>query len=244
MRSIRLFLYGIPAALILLVVAAFVNASFLSVAKKNEMSIGTIGEPSTLNPIQQADSASGQVAGLMFNGLLKYNQDLEVVGDLATAWDLSQETTFQFGSEEEAAKALSFLNEHQSSNSASITTIAGNGKNLTLTLSQPGLTDSENIAHILSEAGLHPLPFPPLDKGSKDRQFKAEPIIRFTLRKDVHWHDGAPFTSADVAFTYHAIMDARVASPSSSDFELVSALETPNPYSVVVRYKKPFSPPY
>ena len=242
MRSIRLFLYGIPAALILLVVAAFVNASFLSVAKKNEMSIGTIGEPSTLNPIQQADSASGQVAGLMFNGLLKYNQDLEVVGDLATAWDLSQETTFQFGSEEEAAKALSFLNEHQSSNSASITTIAGNGKNLTLTLSQPGLTDSENIAHILSEAGLHPLPFPPLDKGSKDRQFKAEPIIRFTLRKDVRWHDGAFFTSADVAFTYHAIMDARVASPSSSDFELVSALETPNPYSVVVRYKKPFSP--
>ncbi len=242
MRSLRLFLYGIPAALILLLVAAFVNASFLSVAKKNEMSIGTIGEPSTLNPIQQADSASGQVAGLMFNGLLKYNQDLELVGDLATTWDLSQETTFQFGSEEEAAKALSFVNRNQPSNSAGITTIAVNGKNLILTLGQPGLTESENIARTLTESDFHPLHFPALEKGSKERLFKAEPIIRFTLREDVRWHDGVPFTSADVAFTYHAIMDARVASPRSSDFELISSLQTPNPYSVVVHYKKPFSP--
>ena len=90
MRTLRLFLYGVPAALILLLVAAFVNATYLSVAKKNEMSIGTLGEPSTLNPIQQADSASSQVGGLMFNGLLKYNQNLEVVGDLATKWELSQ----------------------------------------------------------------------------------------------------------------------------------------------------------
>ena len=239
MRSIRLFLYGIPAALILLVVAAFVNASFLSVAKKNEMSIGTIGEPSTLNPIQQADSASGQVAGLMFNGLLKYNQDLEVVGDLATTWDLSQETTFQFATEEEATTACAALDgicwevplktSHE-------------GKLLFIQLQEPGLKTSDELEKILLKKGLHPLSFPPLEKEGKERPFKAEPTIRFTLRKDVHWHDGAPFTSADVAFTYHAIMDARVASPSSSDFELVSALETPNPYSVVVRYKKPFSP--
>jgi len=43
MRTIRLFLYGIPVLLVLLLVAAFVNATFLSVSKKNEMSIGTIG---------------------------------------------------------------------------------------------------------------------------------------------------------------------------------------------------------
>ena len=242
MRSIRLFLYGIPAALILLLAMAFLNASFLSVAKKNEMSVGTLGEPSTLNPIQQADSASAQVAGLMFNGLLKYNQDLDVVGDLATAWQLSQETTFQFGTGEEAAKARYLLDNKRVAGNWPITNIQTEGSNLIITLSQPGLTDSENIANTLTESGLHPLPSPPLDKGGKERSFKAEPIIHFNLRKDVRWHDGAPFTSADVAFTYHAIMDERVASPSSSDFELVSSLETPGPYSVVVRYKKPFSP--
>ena len=75
MRTLRLFLYGIPAALLILLAAAFLNATFLSVAKKNEMSIGTLGEPSTLNPIQQADSASSQVGSLIFNGLIKYNQN-------------------------------------------------------------------------------------------------------------------------------------------------------------------------
>ena len=243
MRSIRLFLYGIPAALILLLIAAFVNASFLSVAKKNEMSIGTIGEPSTLNPIQQADSASGQVAGFMFNGLLKYNQDLEVVGDLAASWGLSQETTFHFANASDANHAKSVL-ESLLPNYPSwpITGIKTVTNDLVITLSEPGLVDSQEISTHIYDSGCNPLPFPSLEKGDKGRPFKAEPIIRFTLRKDVRWHDGAPFTSADVTFTYHAIMDERVASPSSSDFELVCSLETPDPYSVVVRYKKPFSP--
>jgi len=244
MRTLRLFLYGVSAALILLLAAAFVNATYLSVAKKNEMSIGTLGEPSTLNPIQQSDSASSQVGGLMFNGLLKYNQDLEIIGDLATKWELSQETTFQFASEEEAQKAalpasqlntaLNFQGE--------ISNTERKGKNLVITLSQPGIEVTEKIAGFFEENDLHPLPFPPLEKGEKERSFLAEPIIRFTLREGVLWHDGAPFTSADVAFTYRAIMDERVASPRRSDFELVSRLQTPTPYEVVVRYKKPFSP--
>ena len=29
----------------------------------------------------------------------------------------------------------------------------------------------------------------------------------FTLRKDVRWHDGTPFTSADVACTMDALLD-------------------------------------
>ena len=254
MRSIRLFLYGIPALLAVLLVVAFVNASFLSVAKKNEMSIGTIGEPSTLNPIQQADSASAQVGGMMFNGLLKYNQDLEVVGDLATNWELSQETTFQFATEEEAKRALSQINLTRLSSDAlgsiaprpiqklSFLDIKIDGKKLIVILAQPGLTESESILGILTASNLHPLPFPPLEKGEKERPFKAEPIIHFTLRKDVRWHDGAPFTSADVAFTHRAIMDERVASPRRSDFELVSLITTPDPYTVIVHYKKPFSP--
>jgi len=110
MRSIRFFLYGIPALLVVILIAAFVNATFLSVSKKNEMSIGTLGEPSTLNPIQQADSAASEVAGMMFNGLLKYSRDLEIIGDLATDWTLSQESTFRFQNHEEALKSRDFLN--------------------------------------------------------------------------------------------------------------------------------------
>lgn len=252
MRTLRLFLYGIPAAFLLLLAAAFVNATYLSVARKNEMSIGTLGEPSTLNPIQQADSASSQVGGLIFNGLIKYNQDLEIVGDLSTRWELSQETTFRFATEEEANKALSLLNVKRGSNHGlstptgpaklPITQILTKGSSLIITLSQPGLNDSEEIAKSITESGLHPLPFPALEPSGRERPFKAEPIIRFTLRKGVRWHDGVPFTSADVAFTCRAIIDEKVASPRRSDFELVDSVETPDPQTVVVRYKKPFSP--
>ena len=244
MRTLRLFLYGVPAALILLLVAAFVNATYLSVAKKNEMSIGTLGEPSTLNPIQQADSASSQVGGLMFNGLLKYNQNLEVVGDLASKWELSQETTFQFATEEEAKTAALPASQLNTAFNfkGEISNTEQKGKNLVITLHQPGLEVSEKIAGFFEKNDLHPLPFPALEPGEKERPFLAEPIIRFTLRDGVRWHDGAPFTSADVSFTYRAIMDERVASPRRSDFELVSQLETPAPLQVIVRYKKPFSP--
>jgi len=244
MRSLRLFLYGIPVALLLLLAAAFINATYLSVAKKNEMSIGTLGEPSTLNPIQQADSASSQIGGLIFNGLIKYNQDLEIVGDLATGWELSQETTFQFATEEEAKTATIPASQLNTAFNfkGEISNTEQKGKNLVITLRQPGLEVSEKIAGFFEKNDLHPLPFPALEPGGKERPFKAEPIIRFTLRDGVRWHDGAPFTSADVAFTCRAIMDEKVASPRRSDFDLVESVGTPDPKSVIVRYKNPFSP--
>ena len=257
MCTLRFFLYGIPVALLLLLGAAFVNATYLSVGKKNEMSIGTLGEPSTLNPIQQADSASGQVGGLIFNGLIKYNQDLEIVGDLATKWELSQETTFQFATEEEAKhlqahwQAMLFGNfagaipnglQKYQRGSCPVISTETKGSQIILKLNQPGLDFSEILAADLAPNNFHPLPFPPLEPRGKERPFKAEPIIRFTLHDGVRWHDGAPFTSTDVAFTCKAILNEKVASPRRSDFDLVESVETPDPQTVVVRYKKPFSP--
>src|SRR4030065_1763382 len=52
---------------------------------------GTIGEPSILIPMLAGDSASHNVAGLIFNGLVKYDTDLSVIGDLAESWDSSQD---------------------------------------------------------------------------------------------------------------------------------------------------------
>ncbi|NJD90821.1 MAG: peptide-binding protein, partial [Geobacter sp.] len=50
---------------------------------------GTIGEPSTLIPLLASDSASHSVAGLIYNGLLKYDKNLELTGDLAERWEVS-----------------------------------------------------------------------------------------------------------------------------------------------------------
>ncbi len=50
---------------------------------------GSIADASRLLPILASDSASGDIVGLVFNGLLKYNEQLEVTGDLAQSWTVS-----------------------------------------------------------------------------------------------------------------------------------------------------------
>lgn len=51
--------------------------------------VGSIAEPSILIPMLASDSASFDVAGLIFNGLVKYDTDLSVIGDLAESWEIS-----------------------------------------------------------------------------------------------------------------------------------------------------------
>ena len=50
--------------------------------------VASIGEPSTLVPILAADSASAHICGLVFNGLVKYDKNLRLVGDLAKRWEI------------------------------------------------------------------------------------------------------------------------------------------------------------
>lgn len=68
------------------------------------------------------------------------------------------------------------------------------------------------------------------------------PIIIFHLRDNVRFHDGHVLTSRDVAFTYQAIMDPSNLSPRVPDFEPVMSVETPDPLTVKVKYKRLYSP--
>jgi peptide/nickel transport system substrate-binding protein len=120
----------------------------------------SIGDASYLNPVLLSDTASGDICNLVFNGLVKYDKDLKITGDLASSWDISPD-----------------------------------GK-----------------------------------------------IITFNLRQNVRWHDGAPFTAADVKFTFEKLTDPNVKTPFSSDYDLVSRFEVLNPYKIRITYKEPFSP--
>lgn len=51
--------------------------------------IGSIGEPSNLIPVLASDSPSHEIAGYVYNGLVKYDKDLKLVGDLAESWKVS-----------------------------------------------------------------------------------------------------------------------------------------------------------
>lgn len=52
--------------------------------------IGTIGEASNLIPILATDAASFDIAGLVYNGLVKYDKNLNIAGDLAESWDVTE----------------------------------------------------------------------------------------------------------------------------------------------------------
>ena len=115
---------------------------------------------SFMNPILASDSPTGTVTGMIFNGLVKYDENLNISGDLAESFEVSPD-------------------------------------------------------------GL---------------------IITFKLRKNVKWHDGQPFTSKDVKFTYDILVDTNTKTPYSSSFVLVKELKIIDDYTVKVYYDKPFAP--
>ena len=67
-------------------------------------------------------------------------------------------------------------------------------------------------------------------------------VITFYLRHNARWQDGAPVTSRDVAFTYRAVMNPANNIPERYGYDVVSRLETPDPYTVVIRLQRPFAP--
>ena len=52
---------------------------------------GSIGDASNLIPLLATDSTSHEIAGMVFNGLVKYDKDINVMGDLAESWEISKD---------------------------------------------------------------------------------------------------------------------------------------------------------
>ncbi len=63
--------------------------------------------------------------------------------------------------------------------------------------------------------------------------------ITFKLRSDVKWHDGEPFTSADVLFTFEAIRGAAGAQSWKTYLSPVQSVTAPDEATVVVTYTEP-----
>jgi peptide/nickel transport system substrate-binding protein len=121
---------------------------------------GDIGDASNLIPLLASDSPSHNIAGLVYNGLVKYDKNMNIVGDLAESWKVS-----------------------------------ANGL-----------------------------------------------IITFLLRKGVKWHDGQPFTAADVLYTYQVTVNPKTPTAYSGDFLKVKKAEILDDYTFRVTYDQPFAP--
>jgi len=121
---------------------------------------GDIGDASNLIPLLASDTASHNICGMIYNGLVKYDKNMNIVGDLAESWDVSPN-------------------------------------------------------------GL---------------------VITFHLRKGVKWHDGHPFTSADVLYTYQVTVDPKTPTAYAGDFLKVQKAEAPDDFTFRVTYGRPFAP--
>jgi peptide/nickel transport system substrate-binding protein len=119
-----------------------------------------LSDASYLNPLLASDTASSVPNAKIFNGLVKYDGNLNLAGDLAERFEVSED-------------------------------------------------------------GLE---------------------ITFYLRKNVKWHDGAPFTSADVKFTYEALINPGTKTPYSSYFSSVKDFKIIDDHTVRVIYAQAFSP--
>lgn len=86
---IRKILFIPPIIFLLLLGINIFFVSSRSPQKVNQLIISSIGDASFLNPILAQDSASNEINSLVFNGLIKYDRNLEdFIGDLAESWEV------------------------------------------------------------------------------------------------------------------------------------------------------------
>ena len=254
------------------------------------------GDASILNPTLSADSASSEVNGLVFEGLIDRDLDLKFRGRLAESWRILEEAyllvdgslTLADGARVTAKGLLERLRAAQAARAPALRLVETMevvpAETLTERVSPPEegtpgkpaspvevtIRRPPRIRFTLREvdqdffAGLDlllggyvtrllaldparfvtaPDPATAVAVG-KERAPATEPnpVIVFTLRRGVRFHDGVEVTSADVRFTYETIVDPRNLSPRVPDFEPVKSVDTPDRYTVRVTYKELFQP--
>ena len=64
----------------------------------------------------------------------------------------------------------------------------------------------------------------------------------FRLRRDVVWHDGQPFTSADVKFTFDEALLKDHSRTRAALHAVLERIETPNAHTAVFYFRQPYGP--
>lgn len=78
---------------------------------------------------------------------------------------------------------------------------------------------------------------PTVENGDISRDGRT---ISYHLRHDERFADGVALTSADVAFTYRAIMDPANPVAEVQPYRIIERLDTPGPFTVVLHLRRPW----
>src|SRR5207253_1830903 len=60
------------------------------------------------------------------------------------------------------------------------------------------------------------------------------------IKPAARWHDGAPFTSADLLFTSAIEQDKELEIPPYAEHELIESMTAPDPGTLTVTWKRPY----
>src|SRR5688572_12729032 len=63
---------------------------------------------------------------------------------------------------------------------------------------------------------------------------------KFHLRKGVRFHNGSELTAEDVKFTFASIAREGSANSMAPEFRMVKSMEVEGPYTIALRFDKPF----
>jgi len=66
--------------------------------------------------------------------------------------------------------------------------------------------------------------------------------VTWHLRPGVRWHDGHPFTAADIKFTVDAINSPSYNPESTDGFDRIASVDTPDSLTAVVHYREVYAP--
>ena len=83
---------------------------------------------------------------------------------------------------------------------------------------------------------------PTLENGGVTLRPDGGMDVVWKLRPGVKWHDGTPFTSADVKFTVDAINGPNYNPESTDGFDRIASVDTPDPLTAVVHYREIYAP--
>jgi peptide/nickel transport system substrate-binding protein len=87
--KIKILLFSFSLLFLLVFITSFGFEAFRPHPRVNQLIISSSADATFLNPILAQDAASSEVNSFIFNGLIKYNRNLDgFVGDLAESWDV------------------------------------------------------------------------------------------------------------------------------------------------------------
>ena len=111
----------------------------------------------------------------------------------------------------------------------------------------PAITTGYNV-HVVADsmfnglvaldANLSPIP----DLAESWTVDKDSKTYTFNLVKNALWHDGKPFTSADVKFTFENVLLKYHSRTKAGLGSVIEAIDTPDAHTVVFRLKKSYGP--